>query len=89
MASGKARGSRPRVDRIGVNVRYKLQTSWNASFVTLDSPEVVILDTCHPRCAGFKGTLPGRRTDLAAAREGPKQCMCTSTGRQSDAPGVP
>ena len=37
MASGKARGGQPRVDRSGVKFRYELQTSWNApeSFVTL------------------------------------------------------
>ena len=47
MASGNAGGSRPRVDRGGVTFRYELQTSWNApeSYVTLDSPGVVELDT--------------------------------------------
>ena len=47
MPSGNAGGSRPRVDHSGVSFHYELQTSWNApeSFVTLDSPGVVVLDT--------------------------------------------
>ena len=37
----------PRVDRRGVTFRNKIQTAWNApeSFVTLDSPGLVELDT--------------------------------------------
>ena len=47
MASGNSGGSRPRVDRSGVSFGYELQISWNVleSYVTLDSPGVVQLDT--------------------------------------------
>ena len=36
---------------------------------------------------GSKGALPERRADSGAARKGPKQCPCASTGRQSNARG--
>ena len=47
MESGDAGGGRPRVDRSGVSICYALQISWNApeSYVTLDSPGMVELDT--------------------------------------------
>ena len=47
MTSGDSGVSPPSVVRLGVTFRSKLQTAWNApeSFVTLDSPGVVELDT--------------------------------------------
>ena len=62
MVSGKARGGRPRNDRSAVSFHNELQISWNApeSFLTLDSPEVVIWDTSvvsRPRRAGFESVL--------------------------------
>ena len=65
MASGKGRGGRPRVDRSGVIFRYELQTSWNApvSFVTLDSPEVVALDTSVvPDVLGLRARYPDAKS---------------------------
>ena len=76
MASGKARGGRFRVDRGGVNFRYELETSWNAreSFLILDSPEVVVLDTsvipdllglrAHYPNAESTRVLPGRAQNI-------------------------
>ena len=47
MASGDNRSSRPEDDCSGVNFHNKLRVSWNApiSFVDLDSPGVVALNT--------------------------------------------
>ena len=47
MTSSESGGSWPRVDRCGVTFHNELQTAWNApeSYVILDSPGVVELDT--------------------------------------------
>ena len=86
MASGNARVGRPRVDRSGVSFRYELQISWNAPGLTGSDRIGHISRPIHTR---FEGALPRRRTDSGAARKGPEQCLCASTGRQSNALGVP
>ena len=76
MASTDAGGSRPKDDRSGVNFQDELQISWNAlkSFVDLESPGVVKLDTSVvPDALGLKAfydnadlvrVLPGRAKNI-------------------------
>ena len=74
MASGDAGGSRPRADRNGVSFCYDLQTSWNApeSYVTLDSPEVVELDTSVvPNLLGLRACYPNAKPTWCCP-EGPQ-----------------
>ena len=61
MATGNDGDGRPRSDRSGVRFSNELQTSWNLpeSFVTLSSPEVVVLDTSVvPDVLGLRAHYP-------------------------------
>ena len=72
MASGDVGNSQSRGDRSGVRFRCEPETAWNVpeSYVTLDSPGVMMLDTAVvPDVLGFwvryedaaaVGVLPGR-----------------------------
>ena len=78
MTSGDSGGSRPRVD--------KLQSAWHApeSYVILDSPGVVELDTSVvSHILGLR--VRYQNVGPGATWEGPEQCPFVGTRRQ----GVP